>query len=67
MNGHIVVAGLTNIETSAPVEAFPLPYAKVRFVCGGVGDRVGGVGFDVAAMLGHLGARVRLASLIGDD
>lgn len=63
----ILVAGVANLETSAPVEAFPLDYAKSRFVFHGVRDRPGGVGFNVARALAHLGAAAELMTLLGDD
>lgn len=63
----IIVAGVTNLETSAPVEVFPVDYAKSRFVFHGVRDRPGGVGFNVARALAHLGAGVEVMTLLGDD
>jgi ribokinase len=63
----IVVAGIVNLETSARVGAFPLEYAKSRFTFHGVTDRLGGVGYNVAAGIGALGADVRLMATVGDD
>jgi len=64
---HVVVAGLTNVETAVAVERFPVDYAKSRFVFHGVRDRVGGVGFNVSAALAWLGVPARLATLLGPD
>lgn len=63
----IVVAGIVNVETTVRVDGFPLEYAKTRFVPGGVTDRLGGVGFNVASGLSALGASVRLLTHLGDD
>ncbi|MDX2175525.1 MAG: carbohydrate kinase family protein [Candidatus Sumerlaeia bacterium] len=65
--GPIIVAGITNIETSLAVEGFPVDYAKSRFVFHGVRDRIGGVGYNVGRALAHLGARVELATMLGRD
>ncbi len=63
----IVVAGVTNIQFSIPVEGFPLEYAPVRYLQGKTGVSVGGVGFNVAAALAALGGEVRLATFAGGD
>ena len=65
--GSIVVAGITNLETSVEVESYPLEYAKSRFVFNGIRDRIGGVGFNVGNALAHLGAEVELATMLGRD
>jgi len=65
----IVVAGVTNVEVSvsAPVEGFPVEYVPVRYPRWGVGTRVAGVGFSVAAALAALGGGVRFATLLAAD
>jgi sugar/nucleoside kinase (ribokinase family) len=63
----IVVAGVTNVQFSVPVEGFPLEYAPVRYPQGRTGVSVGGVGFNVAAGLAALGDEVRLATFAGGD
>jgi len=67
VRGVIVVAGVTNVQFSVPVEGFPLEYAPVRYPQGKTGVSVGGVGFNVAAGLAALGDEVRLATFAGGD
>jgi sugar/nucleoside kinase (ribokinase family) len=63
----IVVAGVTNVQFSVPVDGFPLGYAPVCYPQGRTRVSVGGVGFNVAAGLAALGGRVRLATFAGGD
>jgi sugar/nucleoside kinase (ribokinase family) len=63
----IVVAGVTNVEISVPIDGFPVEYAPVRYPFWGIGARVAGVGFNVAAALAALGADVRFATLLAAD
>jgi acarbose 7IV-phosphotransferase len=63
----IVVAGVTNVQFSVPVDGFPVAYAPVRYPQGRTGVRVAGVGYNVAAGLAALGSEVRLATFAGDD
>ncbi|MDK2972937.1 MAG: acarbose 7IV-phosphotransferase [Candidatus Sumerlaeota bacterium] len=63
----ILVAGNVNVQTTVRIEAFPLAYEKVRYAPNGIADRVGGVGWNVAAGLARLGGAVRFATLLGDD
>jgi acarbose 7IV-phosphotransferase len=63
----IVVAGVTNLQFSVPVDGFPVAYAPVRYPQGQTGVRVGGVGYNVAAALAALGSEVRLATFAGGD
>ncbi len=62
----ILVAGLVNLETSAPVESFPIEYAPARYPSG-IRSTVSGVGWNVATALGTLGSRTRLLAAVGDD
>lgn len=63
----IVVAGVTNVQFSVPVDGFPLSYAPVCYPQGKTRVSVGGVGFNVAAGLAALGDDVRLATFAGGD
>jgi acarbose 7IV-phosphotransferase len=63
----ILVAGLTNIEVTLKVEAFPIPYSPVLYPFHGVNSSVSGVGFNVAKALTRLGDTVNFLSLVGKD
>jgi sugar/nucleoside kinase (ribokinase family) len=63
----IVVAGVTNLQFSVPVDAFPVAYSPVRYPQNQTGVRVAGVGYNVAAGLTALGNEVRLATFAGSD
>jgi sugar/nucleoside kinase (ribokinase family) len=63
----IVVAGVTNLQFSVPVDGFPVSYVPVRYPQGQTGVRVAGVGYNVAAGLTALGSEVRLATFAGGD
>ena len=62
-----IVSGLLNIETTAPVESFPISYCPIKFTFNGVTSNVSGVGCNIAKALTVLGDNVDLISLIGDD
>jgi len=61
-----LVAGLINLETTVPVDRFPLPYRAVRFTAG-IAAAPSGVGWNIALALHTLGTEVRLLTLVGDD
>ena len=61
-----LVAGLVNLETTVPVEGFPLRYQAVHFNTG-IAGAPSGVGWNVALALHTLGTEVRLLALLGDD
>jgi sugar/nucleoside kinase (ribokinase family) len=63
----IVVAGVANIEVGVPVDGFPVEYVPARYPRWGIGIRVGGVGFNVAAAVAALGGEVRFATLLAPD
>ncbi len=63
----VVIAGVTNVQFSVPVDGFPVAYAPVRYPQGQTGVRVAGVGYNVAAGMAALGGEVRLATFVGDD
>ncbi len=64
---RVLVAGLTNLETTARVPGFPVPYAAAHYPFHGVRATVSGVGYNIARALTVLGHEVRLLSLIGGD
>ena len=63
----ILVSGVVNLETTLPVESFPIPYAPVRYPFFGVQSIVSGVGYNVSKALTCLGDEVHFASFIGND
>lgn len=63
----ILVAGIANLETSVPVDAFPVDYRPVRYATGQVRSRVAGPGANLATALLTLGSRTRLAGFVGTD
>ncbi len=67
MSDKILVAGLTNIETTLQVEGFPIHYAPVRYPFFGVNSSVSGVGYNVAKALKTLGNDVHFISMTGKD
>ena len=64
---RIFVSGLINLETTLAIEKFPLEYSPVNYPFFGVGDRISGVGVNVARALKTLGSEVCFASLLGKD
>jgi sugar/nucleoside kinase (ribokinase family) len=63
----IFVSGLTNIETTLQIEAFPVPYNPVQYSFFGIRSFVGAVGFVVSKALSVLGNTVHFATLVGTD
>jgi ribokinase len=63
----IAIVGVTNVEISVPIDAFPLAYSPVCYPQGQTGIRVSGVGFNLATALMTLGTSARLATFAGDD
>ncbi len=63
----VLVAGLSNLETTLKVEAFPIQYSPVLYPFHGVNSAVSGVGFNVAKALTRLGNTVEFLSLVGKD
>ena len=64
---NILVSGLLNTETTAPVRGFPIPYYPIDYTFFGVNTSVSGVAFNIAKALHTLGDHVKLASLLGKD
>lgn len=65
--GRILVAGLTNIETTLRIDGFPLPYRPVSYPFHGIASTVSGVGYNVTKALATLGNEVEFLSLLGND
>lgn len=65
--GRILVSGLVNIETTAPVRQFPIPYYPIDYPFFGVNTAASGVGLNLALALRILGDEVTLCSLTGSD
>ena len=63
----ILVAGLTNIETTLRVDSFPIAYEPVRYPFNGIHSTVSGVGYNISKALTTLGDSVRFLTLIGRD
>lgn len=63
----VAVAGVVNVEVSAPINGWPVEYQPVWFPSGQIGVRPAGVGFGVASALASLGWRVRLATFVARD
>ena len=61
------VSGVVNLETTLPVESFPIPYAPVRYPFFGIQSTVSGVGYNVSKALTRLGDEVHFASFVGND
>ncbi len=61
------VSGVVNLETTLPVESFPIPYAPVRYPFFGIQSTVSGVGYNVSKALTRLGDEVQFASFVGND
>ena len=63
----ILVCGLVNMETSAPIESFPITYRPIDYKFFGINTSPSGVGLNVSLALKTLGDEVRLCSLCGED
>lgn len=63
----VVVCGLVNIETSAPIESFPVEYRPIDYKFFSVNTDPAGVGLNLTLALSKLGDEVALCSLCGDD
>ncbi|MBL8115930.1 MAG: carbohydrate kinase family protein [Anaerolineae bacterium] len=65
--GKILVAGLTNIETTLRVDSFPIHYSPVHYPFFGIRNSVSGVGYNVAKALTTLGDSIHFLSMTGRD
>jgi ribokinase len=63
----VLVSGLLNVETSAPVEGFPVPYAPITYPFNAVRTAASGVALNLACALAALGTAPRLLSLVAAD
>jgi ribokinase len=64
---RILVSGLLNVETSVPVEGFPVPYMPVSYPANAVRTAPSGVGLNLACALAALGDEPRVLSLVARD
>jgi hypothetical protein len=64
---NIVVSGLINIETSCPINNFPIEYCPVHYPLGQIKSCISGVGFNLTTNLKVLNDNVTFISMIGDD
>ena len=63
----IVVCGLVNMETTAPIDSFPMEYRPIDYKFFGVSSAPAGVGLNVSLALSTLGDNVSLCSFCGND
>lgn len=63
----IIICGLVNLETTVPVDFFPINYNPINYKFFGVTTHPSGVGLNLASALTALDDEVKLLSLCGDD
>ena len=63
----ITVCGLVNLETTVPIDNFPINYNPINYKFFGITTHPSGVGLNLSAALTALGDDVKLLSLCGDD
>ena len=63
----VVVCGLVNMETTAPIDSFPIEYKPIDYKFFGVSSAPAGVGLNVSLALKTLGDDVSLCSFCGKD
>ena len=63
----VLVCGTLNLETTLPIDSFPLNYEPVCYRHFELVSNPSGVGFNVARALSVLGNRVRFVSMIASD
>lgn len=63
----IIICGLVNLETTVPVDSFPINYNPINYKFFGVTTHPSGVGLNLASALTALDDEVKLLSLCGDD
>lgn len=64
---RILVSGLVNLETTAQVRQFPIPYYPIDYPFFGVNSAPSGVAFNIAKALTILEDQVFLCSMTGRD
>lgn len=67
MMANILVSGLVNLETTARVRQFPIPYYPIDYPFFGVNSAPSGVAFNIAKALTVLEDQVTLCSMTGRD
>lgn len=65
--GRITVCGLVNMETTVPIEIFPIEYNPIDYKFFGITTHPSGVGLNLASALTALGSEVKLLSVCGND
>ncbi len=63
----ILVAGVTNVETTLQIERFPLEWNSVNYPFFGINSTVSGVGFNLSKALKTLGSSVKILTPLGND
>lgn len=63
----IFIMGLTNVETTCPVDKFPIEYSPINFMEFGLSTTVSGVGYNLTKAFKTLGDEVELCTIVGED
>lgn len=63
----ITVCGLVNLETTVPIDKFPIEYNPINYKFFGITTHPSGVGLNLASAFTALGDDVNLLSLCGED
>lgn len=63
----ITICGLVNLETTVPVDEFPVDYCPISYKFFGITTHPSGVGLNLSSALTALGDDVNLLSLCADD
>lgn len=63
----ITVCGLVNLETTVPVDSFPVNYSPINYKFFGITTHPSGVGLNLSCALTALGDEASLLSLCGND
>lgn len=64
---RILISGLLNVETSVPVEGFPVPYVPVTYPDGTLRTAASGVALNLACALAALGDAPSVLAPVADD
>lgn len=64
---RILVSGLLNLETSVPVEGFPVPYVPITYPENAVRSAASGVALNLACAFAALGDEPRVLSAVARD
>ena len=63
----ITICGLVNLETTVPVDEFPIEYSPISYKFFGITTHPSGVGLNLSSALKSLGDDVNLLTLCADD